>query len=436
MIIITLKQLSLKLSLVALLILPELASAQFFNYNSIGDVLGGFRKTGVNAGKYEFVVDFGNVTNFLAQSAGSTVTISNFSPAHLTDAFTDTGGFQYLQWSAFSALYGVSSIGSWKTPLGAFPADTLWYTIPAADITTQTAAPARNNSGTSASAQNEIAGAGQGANTISGNIGITNSDNNSLLVREPVSGNQLYTLTAFIGQNGNVADGDFGANNDGLPNDVENITPNPFNTPQRDDFYQVVPLHGKDPITGQTNGAAYFVGYFLLFPNGTETFTRAAAVTAPVISSVASTTATNGFAPLQVVFTNSATGTITSWVWNFGNGVVITNSTDADATNTYAAGGDYTVTLTVDGPAGSSTNVLANYIVASPTPALGNLALSGGNLIIGGTNGPVGVEYRILESTNLLTWTPVFTNTIRSDGSFSYTNSTAQASAFFRLVSP
>jgi hypothetical protein len=166
MIIITLKQLSLKLSLVALLILPELASAQFFNYNSIGDVLGGFRKTGVNAGKYEFVVDFGNVTNFLAQSAGSTVTISTFSPAQLTDAFTDTGGFQYLQWSAFSALYGVSSIGSWKTPLGAFPADTLWYTIPAANITTQTAAPARNNSGTSASAQNEIAGAGQGANTI------------------------------------------------------------------------------------------------------------------------------------------------------------------------------------------------------------------------------------------------------------------------------
>jgi hypothetical protein len=62
--------------------------------------------------------------------------------------------------------------------------------------------------------------------------------------------------------------------------------------------------------------------------------------------------------------------------------------------------------------------------------------LSGGNLIIGGTNGPVGVEYRILESTNLLTWTPVFTNTIRSNGGYGFTNSTAQASAFFRLVSP
>jgi PKD repeat protein len=246
----------------------------------------------------------------------------------------------------------------------------------------------------------------------------------------------LNILSTYIGDVDDTTVGNFGGGNERLPYVVENTTPNPFATAQRDDFYQLAPVDYTDPTTGQTNGNAYYVGYFLLYPNGSETFTRAAAVTAPVISSVASTTVTNGFAPLQVVFTNSATGTITSWVWNFGNGVVITNTTDADVTNTYAAGGDYTVTLTVNGPAGSSTNILANYIVASPTPALGNLALSGGNLIIGGTNGPVGVEYRILESTNLLTWTPVFTNTIRSNGGYGFTNSTAQASAFFRLVSP
>jgi hypothetical protein len=48
----------------------------------------------------------------------------------------------------------------------------------------------------------------------------------------------------------------------------------------------------------------------------------------------------------------------------------------------------------------------------------------------------VGVEYRILESTNLINWIPVLTNTIGSNGSYGYTNSAAQPAAFFQLVSP
>jgi len=430
---ITFKKLSLKLALIALMILPELADAQFFNYNSVGDVLAGFRKTGVNAGKYELVVDLGSVTNFLAQPAGTTVTISNFSPAQLTDAFTDTGGFQNLQWSLFSAFYGLS--GSWVTPTGVFPKATLWLTVPTTGSSTQSIAPARVSSGESTNVRRQVDGVGVGAITISQFLNITNTDNNSLLVREPIAGNYDNTLSFFIGDFNDNAEGDFGANNNPLPFLIENTTTKPFSAVQRNDFYQFVPAGQLDPGTGQTNGNAYFVGYFLLYPNGSETFTRAAAVTAPIISSVGSTV-TNGFAPLTVVFTNSDSGTITNWDWNFGNGVIITNLTGADVTNTYTAGGDYTVTLTVSGPAGSSTNILANYIIASPTPALNNLTLSGNKLIIGGTNGPVGVEYRILESTNLINWIPVLTNTIGSNGSYGYTNSAAQPAAFFQLVSP
>jgi hypothetical protein len=90
----------------------------------------------------------------------------------------------------------------------------------------------------------------------------------------------------------------------------------------------------------------------------------------------------------------------------------------------------------VNGPAGSSTNTLASYIVTSPTPKFGNVALAGGNLIFSGANGPAGVEYRILTSSNLVTWVPVFTNTIPINGNYGYTNSTTGASAFFELVSP
>ena len=152
-----------------------------------------------------------------------------------------------------------------------------------------------------------------------------------------------------------------------------------------------------------------------------------------------SSTVTNGFYPLTVVFTNTASGSITQWVWNFGNGNIITNTTGANVTNTYAADGDYTVSLTVYGPGGSSTNILANYIVTSPVPKI-NTALVAGQFTLGGTNCPVGVQYRILTSTNLTlptaSWQPVVTNKFLSNGSFSYTTATTNATSFFQLVSP
>ena len=426
---IRLKKVSLQLLLTIVLLLPEWALAGgAFNYNSVGDVLAGFRKTGANAGKYELVVDLGNVTNFLALPAGTTITITNFSNGQLTNAFTDTGGFQYLQWSVFSAF--VIS-GSWTTPLGSFPQDTLWYTLPATNISTQTQPPQGGYYTSQKSTKNEINSIGSSAATISQTLATTNA----FLVQEPVATFPQNILSVFIGDNTDISEGDFGGSGNPLSYIVENTTPNPFSAPQRDDFYQVVPINELDPITGQKTGAGYFVGYFLLYPNGTETFTRASAITAPSIGSFAANP-TNGFAPLQVVFTNSTSGAITNWVWNFGNGTIITNSSGNAVTNTYSVGGDYTVALTVSGPAGSSSSALTNYIVTSPKPTLGNVTLAGNKFIFGGANGPAGTEYRILESTNLITWFPVFTNVIQGNGAYSYTNSNAQASAYFRLVSP
>jgi hypothetical protein len=72
---------------------------------------------------------------------------------------------------------------------------------------------------------------------------------------------------------------------------------------------------------------------------------------------------------------------------------------------------------------------------------IGKPILSGGNLILSGTNGPAGQPYRILSSTNVAlnvtNWLPVWTNVFASDGSYSYTNSPLTNKAtFFRLVSP
>jgi hypothetical protein len=256
-----------------LLLVPEIAGAQsYFQYSGYGDLLLGFRKTGAHQGTYELVVNAGNVTNFLALAPGTQITISNFSPAQLTDSFAD--GYGNLQWSAFST-FQLSS--PWVTPVGTFPKTTLWLTVASPATNMQSAPFARAPYTAQGSVRQNILSVGSGAKNISSMLGTINTDNNSVLVREPLTSQySSYNLTVFIGDMSDSTIGDF---NSPIAV-VENTTPNTFTSAQRSDFYQSVPFGFTDPTTGTTNGNAYFVGYFLLNPGGTMTFTRAT-VTVP-----------------------------------------------------------------------------------------------------------------------------------------------------------
>jgi len=163
----------------------------------------------------------------------------------------------------------------------------------------------------------------------------------------------------------------------------------------------------------------------------------------PPISPVAgfSGVPTAAFATAPVVFTDASTGSITNWVWNFGDGMAITNLSNASVTHVYAAAGTYTVSLTVSGADGSNTLTQTDYIVASPAPTLGSPVLSGGSLTLSGANGTPGAQYRILSAPSLTlplaSWIPVWTNTFAPDGTYSFTTSPlTNAASFFRLVSP
>jgi len=91
----------------------------------------------------------------------------------------------------------------------------------------------------------------------------------------------------------------------------------------------------------------------------------------------------SGTAPLNVAFTDTSTGTITSWLWSFGDGAT---STLQNPTHSFAAG-TFSVSLTVAGPAGSNVLSQANLIavteappppvgltLANPLPGLANVA--------------------------------------------------------------
>jgi len=76
-----------------------------------------------------------------------------------------------------------------------------------------------------------------------------------------------------------------------------------------------------------------------------------------------SSNATSGNTPLNVLFSDTSTGTPTAWNWNFGDGT--TNSTVQNPTHTYSNAGSYAVTLTVSNSAGSSAVTKSNYITAT-----------------------------------------------------------------------
>jgi PKD repeat protein len=75
---------------------------------------------------------------------------------------------------------------------------------------------------------------------------------------------------------------------------------------------------------------------------------------------------TNGAASLNVAFTDTSTGSITNWFWNFGDGNTTNFTASTNPSHTYAAG-TYTATLIVSGYPGSSTNTASITAGSSTT---------------------------------------------------------------------
>jgi hypothetical protein len=93
-------------------------------------------------------------------------------------------------------------------------------------------------------------------------------------------------------------------------------------------------------------------------------FSNEAQVTIPGASPAAAFNAspTSGIAPLSVVFTDTSSGSITTWSWNFGDGLTTVGNSvsDQNPTHTYSGSGAYTVSLAVSGPDGSNTATKTN----------------------------------------------------------------------------
>lgn len=435
---ISIKQLVWKLLLLVVLGGPGIAGAQSFQSSDSGDVVATFRKLGTYAEANEVLVYLGNITDFLAVPAGGTLTLSNVSNNVLTNMCPD--GLNHLQWSVISA-FSSGNEPTLPSSSTTFPDDTIWYTYARTNAGVQSVPVSRTADG---SVNGPISGLMlsmmDNAVQIS-QASASNAYNNTVVCTESTSSygptvtGTAWDISSYIdGVRGNGITGSFAK----FGYSVENTN---LLATSVSDFYQNCPVGQTDPVTSTTSGNSYYVGYFTMSSSGAMTFTRASAGTpAPTAGTVAGS-ATNGFAGLQVTFTNTASANGTNWIWNFGDGTIITTNTSANVAHNYATNGTYTVTLIVQGAGGYATNTMTSYIKTSPKPTLKPATLSGGKLMFSGTNCPAGVRYRILTSTNLTlsvtNWTPIFTNTYLGNGSFAYTNNAmTNTRAYYRMVSP
>jgi parallel beta-helix repeat protein len=114
------------------------------------------------------------------------------------------------------------------------------------------------------------------------------------------------------------------------------------------------------------NPGSYAAKLVVSGEGGFDTMTRTGYITvgeAPFANFSASPL--NGTAPLTVRFTDTSSGSPTSWLWDFGDSVT-TNTTLQDPVHQYSSAGWYTVRLTVTNTTtGTNTTIKRNYIAVT-----------------------------------------------------------------------
>jgi PKD repeat protein len=148
---------------------------------------------------------------------------------------------------------------------------------------------------------------------------------------------------------------------------------------------------------------------------------------------------TSGVAPMMVTFTNLSSNA-TNYVWNFGDGNMLSTGSNTNVTDTYTNAGSYTVILTAYGPGGISALTNSAYIVVttpSSTNAVPDLTVryAGGNTVV--VSWPNTGNF-LLQTNGSLT-TPNWANYGGAVTTSNGTNSVtvplpASGSLFFRLV--
>jgi|GEM_PF-1693738 len=122
----------------------------------------------------------------------------------------------------------------------------------------------------------------------------------------------------------------------------------------------------QNPVHTYMDEGVYTVSLTITDQYGSDTEIKTDYITVAAIVANFEANPTTGNLPLDVTFTDLSTGEIDSWEWDFGDG---NTSSFQLPVHTYMESGNYNVSLTVTGTAGSNTLVMEDYIyVTVPAP--------------------------------------------------------------------
>lgn len=264
------------LAAVGLLALASLAGAQQpFVYND-SDLCLTFRM--VPDDNNEVVVNLGQASTYVNAPIGTHIPITAFSPSQL--ASPTFSSLDNLHWAVFG--WYISGTG-----YPGYPACTLWVTVPRSDSNVRSADAVRHSAASQLNTQDPMATILYNAAFVSKAMGTASDYNNATFVRESVADYSTHLQELWMESRANTTLGTL--NDTWRDNNLENATYLGFEGSGdvvRSDLYEVRPLddgHGGtvvDPHTG-TSGLAYYVGYFELASDGSMTFVRESASTAP-----------------------------------------------------------------------------------------------------------------------------------------------------------
>jgi PKD repeat protein len=138
----------------------------------------------------------------------------------------------------------------------------------------------------------------------------------------------------------------------------------------------IVDSTAQNPNYTYNSVGTYSVSLTVSGPLGSDTITKTGYITVTLPTTPLSPTAdfsvntTSGEAPLTVQFTDTSSGSVTSWSWDFDDDGNV-DSAARHPEHTYGSAGTYSVSLTVSGPAGSDTEIKTGLITVSDSTVPG-----------------------------------------------------------------
>ena len=123
----------------------------------------------------------------------------------------------------------------------------------------------------------------------------------------------------------------------------------------------------QNPVHTYATAGTYTVSLNATNAGGSNTTASARYITVLPQSPVAKFTGTptSGTVPLMVQFTDTSTGSPTSWNWTFGDGSLV-NATMQNPVHTYAMVGTYSVSLNAINAGGSNITTQTGFITVLP----------------------------------------------------------------------